>query len=150
MPGPFDRGAGLLWGGVSFALLLTIGVLYSNFANSVQTGYRWCAQNPDVCDGRELRLPIWDVVEVREDGYDLFKSVGPVPVIAETEGMERGDTVSVVGRFRASDLTVTELERHTHTLREEKKGLSGVGLLFVVVFVARRWRVTREGVRADG
>lgn len=125
---------------VSILLLIVFGLRYADFATSVERGYRWCSQQPDDCDGQRLLLPLWDVVEVSDSGYSLYKTAGPVPVIGDPTGIEVGSTVSLEGLFRASDLSVIEVTREVHELRKQKKALSGLGLVFVLIVLYRGWR----------
>ena len=126
---------------VSLILLVWLGLRYASFATNVERGYRWCVEQPERCDGEHLLLPLWDVVEVSADGYALYKTAGPVPVIGDPVGVEVGDTISLEGTFRASDLTVVEVRRQVHHLRKYKKWLSGLGLIIVAIFVFRDWKL---------
>ena len=53
----------VLWTAVLATILLVgLGAHYADFAANQRQGFQWCLENPDPCDGREILLPVWDVV----------------------------------------------------------------------------------------
>jgi hypothetical protein len=135
---------------VSLALLVWLGLRYAAFATNVERGYRWCVEQPQQCDGERLLLPLWDVVDVSTEGYALYKTAGPVPVVGDSAGVEVGDTISLEGTFRAEDLSVIEVSRQVHHLRKFKKALSGLGLICVLVIVVRVWKLEEMEITTRG
>tara|TARA_B110000037_G_C17014652_1_gene462744 strand:- start:265 stop:723 length:459 start_codon:yes stop_codon:yes gene_type:complete len=134
----------------SLVVLAWLGLRYASFATNVDSGYRWCVEQPEECDGERLLLPLWDVVEVSGDGYALYKTAGPVPVFGDPSGIAVGDTISLEGTFRASDLTVIEVSRQVHHLRKYKKGLSALGLIVVFLLMIRDWKLEGLEVTSRG
>ena len=124
-------------GWVCFVALLAMGLRYADFAANQRQGFQWCLDNSEACRDREIRLPVWDVVEVEADGYAVFKATGPIPIQGDTAGLEVGDTVSVLGRFDPESSRILELTREVHTRRPLKKALSGLGL--VLFFLGLPW-----------
>ena len=102
-------------------------------------------------DGLLLHFPLWEVSQV--DGADRFsvsRTIRDVPIEGASSGLEPGDTVSVVGTFRAADQVVVATEVHRHALRPIKELLSTLGLLLALFFLPRffGWesgRVVRRG-----
>ena len=118
---------------LALVVLIGMGFRYADFAVNERQGYRWCLENPVACDGKEIRLPVWDVVEVHEDHYKVFKTTGPIPVQGRTDALSVGDTVSIRTTFDASRGWLVEQEREIHVLRPWKKALSGLGVVLFFV-----------------
>jgi hypothetical protein len=124
----------VLWTGMLTAILLVgLGVRYADFAAHQRQGFQWCLENPDACDGREILLPVWDVVAVEPDSYTVFKVTGPIPIAGDPAGLTVGDTVSIRGVFRKEQKAIVETHRTLHSRRPLKKALSGTGLLLFFV-----------------
>jgi len=125
------------------ALQLGVGAYYAWFAMTVAIGYRWCVEDPVARDGTVLAFPLWTVTAVTDTShYEISKVVKDVPVSGSAADLEVGDTVSVLGRFRAADLQVVEEDVEVHTLRRAKEALGVLGFVFVVIAApfAFRWR----------
>ena len=118
-----------LVGWVALVALVALGLRYADFAANQRQGFLWCLENSETCRGREIRLPVWDVVEVGEDRYAVFKATGPIPIQGSTEDLQVGDTVSVLGTFDPESASILEVTRHVHRKRPLKKALSGLGLM---------------------
>ncbi|MFZ5480094.1 MAG: hypothetical protein ACOZNI_25235 [Myxococcota bacterium] len=129
---------------VAVAALLAMGGYYAWWATSVVRGYRWCVEDPVARDGSELVFPLWTVTEVGAGRYEISKNVKDVPIAGDPAGLEVGDTVSVVGRFRASDLAVVEEVRELHVLRRWKEGLGVLGFVVLAIATPLAFRV-RDG-----
>ncbi len=115
------------WGSVLG--LIAMGALYADYSANRQQGFQWCLENAEACEGREILLPVWDVVEVGEGVYQVFKATGPIPIQGVSEGLEVGDTVSIRGRFDKASGRILEVSREVHHRRPLKKALSGLGLI---------------------
>ena len=77
-----------------------------------------------------MMFPLWEVTHIRDASvYEISKIVRGVTVEGSSEGLSVGDTVTVKGHFRASDLAVVQTERIDHPLRRVKGLLSIIGLL---------------------
>lgn len=124
--------------------IVGLGSRYASLATSLPDGIRACLAAPHEHDGVRLVFPVWFVAGVDDAShYRLSRVVKDVVVEGPTEGLARGQTITVVGDFRADDSAVVEVRRHVHTLRPHKKALSIVGLalgLLVVPLVLRRGR----------
>lgn len=132
------------WGWASAVGLLAMGAAYSDFSANQRQGFQWCLENSEACQGREIRLPVWDVVDVETGQYAVFKATGPIPIKANTDGLGVGDTVSVLGHFDPHSASIVEASRTVHTRRPLKKALSGLGL--VLFFCGLPWCLRfREG-----
>ncbi len=123
-----------VWTGIlSGIILIGIGAQYADFAAHQRQGFQWCLENAQACDGREILLPVWDVVAVEEESYEVFKVTGPIPIQADPTGLKIGDTVSIRGVFRKEHQAIVETHRTLHSRRPLKKALSGAGLLLFFV-----------------
>ena len=132
-------------GGLALLALLGVGIHYANFAANQRQGFQWCLENAEACRGREIRLPVWDVVEVDEARYSVFKATGPIPIRGSTEDLQVGDTVSVLGTFDPESASIVEIHREVHRRRPLKKALSGIGL--ILFFVGLPWCLGVRGRR---
>lgn len=132
---PFADESRTLGVGLALALLVAMGGWYSYLAIHVVFGYRQCVAAGASADGRSLTFPLWVVTGVDgPDRYRVSKVLRDVPVEGPTEGLAVGQTVSVMGDFRAADLVVVEELREVHHLRKWKEGLGILG--FVVALAA--------------
>lgn len=123
-----------VWTGIlSGLILIGLGAHYADFAAHQRQGFQWCLENPAPCNGREILLPVWDVVAVDSESYTVFKVTGPIPIVGDPMGLSVGDTVSIRGVFRKDHSAVVEVHRTLHTRRPLKKALSGAGLLLFLV-----------------
>jgi len=97
-----------------------------------------------------LHFPLWEVTKVEgPQRFYVSRTIRNVAVQGDAEGLEAGDTVSVVGNFRARDQVVVATELHRHWLRPVKEALSTLGLLLAVFFLPRffGWREGRLVLR---
>ncbi len=134
----------------AFAWLLAIGADYAVFSSTQHPGFAACVAEPQACAGERIVLPIWEVVEVQEDRYVVFKASGPVVVAGPTEGLAVGDTVSVEGAFDPDRLAVAETSRYLHAFREEKELLGIAATVGVVLWLPFAFRLRRDGVALRG
>ena len=137
-------------GWVAVLVLIGVGVRYADFAANQRQGFQWCLENSEACRGREIRLPVWDVVEVGEDNYSVFKATGPIPIRGTTEDLKVGQTVSVLGTFDPESASILEVTRKVHRKRPLKKALSGIGLLLFFAGLPwclrlKNWRLEYRG-----
>ena len=141
-PGWFSdhlRGAKLL---ASLAILLALGGYYARVAMTLESGYRWCMEDPVGRDGSNVVFPLWTVTRVVDDGhYEISKIVQGVPVVGDATPLHVGDTVSVAGTFSAEDHSVHEEAREIHTLRKYKEGLGVIGLGAAVLAAPMAFRI---------
>ena len=114
---------------VSVLCLAVLGASYADLATNRRQGFVWCLENEEACEGREILLPIWDVVALHAESYEVFKVTGPIPIVGNPEGLALGDSVSIRGRFSKDARAVVEVDRTVHHRRFWKKMLAGLGLL---------------------
>lgn len=125
--------------------LLGLGAAYTRLVITLPDGIRACLADPASHDGTLQVFPVWFVSGVDgPDRYRVSRVVKDVVVEGPSEGLERGQVITVVGHFRARDSVVVQVRREIHHLRPYKMGLSLVGLLLAMV--AAPWRFTwRDG-----
>ncbi len=133
--------------------MLGLGLYNVHVAMELVFGYRDCLEDPARSDGATLIFPLWTVTAV--DGPQRFrvsKVLRDVPVVGESAGLAVGDTISLKGHFRASDLTMIEAERELHPLRrwKERLGYAGVVLALAAGPLCFRLQGGYIGARRDG
>ena len=135
---PFSDGHRLLKLSLSVLILMMLGWRHAHFSVQRPEGYRAYLKDPAVHDGAHVLMPLWQVTHIR-DGYmySVSKTVGGVPVVGDSSGLSVGDTVTVMGRFRASDAAVLAHERVDHPWRKAKGVLSMLALVLAAVFAPR-------------
>lgn len=132
-------------------ILLALGGYYAYVASNLESGYRWCLEAPQERDGSVTVFPLWEVTRIDSPTrYAISKIVKDIPVEGDTTPLKVGDTVSLVGHFRAADLVVVEEVREIHVLRKYKEALGIAGLVAAVVaapfaFRVRGGRVVERG-----
>lgn len=128
--------------GLGLAALGALGAAYARDATSFEGGLFSCREAPAACDGAPQVLPLYRVQAVDSGGFTVGKVARGVRVVADPEGVEVGDTVSVAGAFRAADGAVVAHTVQHHRLRPVKKGLGIVGLLLALLWAPRcfAWR----------
>lgn len=136
---------------LSLLVIVGLGVAYTSMAVDLPDGIRACLADPASHDGVELVFPVYFVEGV--DGphrYRISRVVKDIVVEGDSTGLERGATVTVVGRFRAADSVVVELRRQLHPLRPWKKRLSLLALALAGLLAPRvfRWRDGALRIRA--
>lgn len=133
------------------AILLALGGYYAYVASNLESGYRWCLEAPQERDGSTTVFPLWEVTRIDSPTrYAISKIVKDIPVEGDTTPLKVGDTVSLVGHFRAADLVVVEEVREIHVLRKYKEALGIAGLVAALVsapfaFRVRGGRVVERG-----
>jgi len=142
------------WRGAKLLLVLIslagLAWLYTDYAAHRPAGFRAAMANPAKHDGMLLHFPLWEVTKVEgPQRFYVSRTIRNVAVQGDAEGLEAGDTVSVVGNFRAQDQVVVATELHRHWLRPVKEALSTLGLLLAVFFLPRffGWREGRLVLR---
>lgn len=122
----------------SVVLLAALGWFHAGFSMDRPEGYRAFIKAPNQHDGSRVLLPIWEVTHIRDANmYSLSKSVRDVPIVGSSQGLSVGDTVTVIGHFRATDGAVLVDERIDHPWRKAKGLLSILALLFGASLVPR-------------
>ena len=125
--------------------LLALGAYHAWVSMEVVFGYQDCAAAPEASDGVTLIFPLWEVTRI--DGprrYAASKVHKDVPIEGDTAMLSVGMTISIQGRFRASDLTVVEERREIHWLRAWKERLGVAGFAVMAALAPLFFRV-REG-----
>jgi hypothetical protein len=141
------RGAKLL---SALVLLGALAWIYTDHTISRPIGYGAAIADPAAHDGVVLRLPLWEVEQVLgPDRFTMGWTVRGVVVQGPTAGLKTGDTVSVVGRFRALDRVVVAEKVQPHPLRPIKAGLSMLTMLLALLMLPRffGWREGRVVLR---
>jgi len=131
---------------VGAALAIALGLTYAWQVQHAPEGWVAALAQGARADGHELRFSLWEVMRI--DGprrFEMSKVIRDVPVEADTEGLRVGDTVSVVGRYRASDQTVVAeiLENHRNRRAKEVLGWLGFVLSVIAAPFGFRWREGR-------
>jgi len=118
--------------------ILVLGWVYTDYSLHKPMGYRVALASPEDHDGAAVTFPLWRVSSLKgPDRYTISRTLRDVPVAGPSEGLSVGDTVSVIGHFRASDSVVEATECHVHTLRPVKEGLSLLALLAGLLLIPR-------------
>ena len=134
----------------AFVVLLGLGWHHAQFSLERPEGYRAYVAAPEKYDGVRVLLPLWEVTHIRDASvYSVSKSVVGVPIIGSSEGLEVGDTVTIIGNFRAEDTAVVAERRVDHPWRKAKGLLSilalGIGLVLLPRFFG--WSSNRVVMR---
>ena len=130
--------------------LLTLGWLHAQFSIDRPEGYRAYAAAPEQYDGVRVLLPLWEVTHIRDASmYSVSKSIVGVPVFGSSKGLSLGDTVTVIGHFRAEDSAVVAAQRVDHPWRKAKGVLSVIALMLAVGLLPRcfAWSAGRVVMR---
>ena len=138
---------------LAVAALVALGGYYAHLAMGLEIGWRQCSSDPARWDGQELVFPLWVVTGVDDPRhYRISKVVKDVPVEGDSSGLAVGNTVSVIGNFRASKMVVEQSVIEVHHLRPYKEAIGVVGLLgaFVGIPLCFRWRHRRLEERPLG
>lgn len=125
------------------ALVAGLGGLYAWHSLTLLAAWPKTLEAGQAADGRELRFSLWEVNEVQGPRrYVLKRVVEDVPVEGDATGLSPGDTVTVVGRFRAADgVVVAEIQEVHHNRRyKELLGYIGVAAALVAAPFGFRWR----------
>lgn len=116
----------------------------------IPTLYTNVVKEPAAHEGRRMRFPIWDVVAIEgPNRLRMSKNIRDIPVEVSTEGVKVGDTVSVVGHFRAADQVIVAETFEVHHYRRLKEwlGIAGVAISIAAFPLgfrrAGRWLVER-------
>ncbi len=137
-------------GAICLAWLLTIAAIYGHYSTTKPVGFRYCLQHLEECRDSTILLPLWRVTALHERGYELYKITGPIPVDGDPQGLQVGDTVSLVTRFDADRQVVVEVRRDVHHLRTAKVGLGMLGVLLSFLVIVRGFRWAGGGVVPRG
>lgn len=135
------------------AVVLGLGQRYTQWAMTLPDGIRACLAEPAAHDGTRLVFPVWFVAGV--DGprrYRVSRVVKDVVVEGDSAGLERGQTITLVGHFRARDAVVVEQRRENHRWRSGKKQLSVLALVLAGLALpwTFRWRGGYLELRGTG
>lgn len=135
------------------ALVLLIAVCARYVQDTKPAGEAWprAVAAGKLADGRHLRFSLWQVSSIQgPDLYTLSKVVKDVRVTGDTSMLHVGDTVSVVGRYRAADQVVVAEITEVHRLRKWKERLGYLGIAASILaapfgFRLRRWGLAERG-----
>lgn len=100
----------------------------------------------DRLDGRVVRFPLWEVTAIAGPRrLEISKVIRDIPVEGDTTGLKLGDTVSVVGNFRAADDVVVASVLYVHRYRKwkERLGILGMMLSLLAAPLGFAWRAGR-------
>ena len=134
---------------LALALLVVVSAKY--VADTKPMGEAWPRAVAMAADGRRLRFSLWQVSAI--DGpelYTLSKVVRGVRVTGDTSGLHVGDTVSVVGRYRAADQVVVAEITEVHRLRKWKERLGFLGIFAAIVAAPLGFRPRPGGLSERG
>lgn len=127
---------------LAVAMILALGAYYAYIAANMESGWRWCLEDPAGRDGAALAFPLWTVTRVDgPDRYEISKIISGVPVQGDATPLAVGDTVSVAGHFDAAHTVVVEEAREVHVLRRWKEALSVLGFVLVALAAPFSFRV---------
>ena len=128
----------LLKMGLALFLIVGLGWTHARFSIDRPEGYRAYIGAPSEHDGKRVLLPLWEVTGVGEgDTFYVSKSILDVPIVGESSGLNLGDTVTVIGHFRATDGAVIAEKRVVHPWRKAKGLLSIFALILACIFMPR-------------
>lgn len=131
---------------VGATLALALGLTYAWQVQHAPGGWNAAIAEGGLADGHELRFSLWEVMRVEGPRrFVMSKVIQDVPVEADTTDIHAGDTVSVVGRYRARDQVVVAeiLENHKNRPAKEALGWLGFALSVVAAPFGFRWRAGR-------
>lgn len=131
---------------LAVAVIVALGLRYAWVAAHMQSGWRWCMEDPVGRDGSTLVFPLWTVTAIDgPDRYRISKIIKDIPVEGDTAPLHEGATVSLVARFDAGRTLAVEEVREIHVLRRWKEGLGVLGFVCAVAAApfAFRWRAGR-------
>ena len=124
--------------GFTTILILLLGWNHARFSIERPQGYRAYLENPHHHNGARVLLPLWEVTGVgAEDKFYVSKSVLDVPIAGENTGLNVGDTVTIIGHFRAVDGAVIAEKRVDHPWRKAKGLLSIFALILGFILLPR-------------
>lgn len=131
----------------ALALLLALGLRYAYESSTQMSYYARMERRGERADGKTVRLPIWTVTAIDgPDRFEISKVVRDIPVEAPTADLTVGQTVSVVGRYRAADgVVVADIVAH-HPYRRLKEGLGIAGVLLSILAFPFGFRVAKGGL----
>ncbi len=136
---------------LSLLVIAGLGAAYTSMAMALPDGVRACLADPAAHDGAELVFPVYFVDGV--DGpqrYRISRVVKDIVVEGDSAGLERGQSITVVGRFRAADSVVVETRHEVHHLRPWKKRLSLLALVLAGVLAPRVFSLRGGYLRLRG
>ena len=135
---------------LSSFLLVVMGWHHAQFSVERPEGYRAYLKDTVAHDGESVLMPLWEVTHIRDANmYSVSKSVVGVPVAGDSRGLSVGDTVTIVGTFRAADRAVVSQERIDHPWRRAKGLLSIAALVMAFMLLPRffGWSNARVVIR---
>lgn len=135
------------------ALVLLVAVCWRYVDDTKPMGEAWprAVAAGKKADGRHLRFSLWQVGSIEGPKlYTIEKVVQGVRISGDTTDLHVGDTVSVVGRYRAEDQTVVAEITEVHRLRKWKERLGYLGVAVSVVAAPLGFRLRRGGLEERG
>ena len=136
--------------GLTLCLIVGLGWAHAHFSIERPQGYRAYISAPLEHDGEQVLLPLWEVTGVGDEGtFYVSKSVIDVPIVGVSSGLSVGDTVTIIGHFRAADGAVIAKTRVDHPWRKAKGLLSIFALILACILMPRffTWSDGRAVVR---
>lgn len=133
--------------------LASLGAYYAYLTLGLDVGWRQCVADPVGRNGDTLVFPLWVVTSVDDPRhFKISKVVKDVPIEGPSEGLAKGDTVSLIGTFDKDKMVVEQTLIEIHHLRKYKEGIGVLGLLsaFVLAPLCFRWRNGQLGERSRG
>ena len=135
--------------------LLALGMLTlvsaKYVADTKPMGEAWPRAVAMASDGRRLRFSLWQVSGIEgPDLYTLSKVVQGVRITGDTSMLHVGDTVSVVGRYRAADQVVVAEVTEVHHNRKWKERLGYLGIAASLLAAPLGFRLRRGGLVERG
>lgn len=135
----------LRWPAVALCLLglLWLGWRTTVFAETRDAGVRAALRDPQRHDGAQVLLMMWTVAEVpAPDRWVAERFTEQVTVMAPSEGLEPGQTVTAAGTFYASpELRVEARWQEVHRWRRAKEALGLLGFVLALVALPLGFRV---------
>ncbi len=132
--------------------LLLIGWLVfmgQGYAETIQQRTRWvedCKDEVAACGDRKVFLALVEVIELDEQAFVVRKATIDHRIHGSTQGLELGETISVIARFDAEQDLLIEEWRESHPWREEKEALGFVGLGLAALVLVGGFRLGRDGL----
>jgi hypothetical protein len=113
-------------------------------------GYWKYLEDPPRWDGAPAVVSIYEVAEIRGNRLTIARGRSVAAIEADTAGLSLGDEVTVIGRFRASDLSIVADRVEVHRGRPWKKASGYAAILFVLGLIPLWVRRGRGGLVLRG
>jgi len=109
--------------------------------------FEYFTSNSD-SEGKEIVLDEVKITGLTEEGFLIEKDGAIIEVKGKSNPVKASGFVSIVGVLRTEEGYIEAKEIHYHGNLYSKYLLSPIGLILMLYFFFRDWRVTRTGLEA--